>query len=218
MQGCDSIPEQNISDEKSLASLHLPYQNTSYDAVNPLLPQQSNSTDRPISISWTLSDEEKATYDRMFQAWDQFNTGFIQGSLAHQAFESSQLCMDDLNKIWGLVDVRGRGALNRAELYVTMGLIYRRMHGIPVPDQLPPELFQGLSAGISANVLIQSTFPELVGLNYFVEDFAAIQEGSLQAQETADGYSEAPETAPKKEPFYSLTNGQLAVTLVYFPY
>ncbi|KAF8874765.1 hypothetical protein CPB84DRAFT_559819 [Gymnopilus junonius] len=106
-----------------LATLHLPYQNTPYDAVNLLLPQQSNSSDYSILISWTLPDEEKAAYYCIFQAWDQFNMGLIQGSFPHQAFETSWLGVDDLNKIWGLVDVHNRGALNGAEFCAAISLI-----------------------------------------------------------------------------------------------
>ncbi|KAF9481352.1 hypothetical protein BDN70DRAFT_912316 [Pholiota conissans] len=119
----------------------------------PQLPQQQqnlvtsiqelNQTQRGTTqqqIPWALSKAEKKNYNNIFRSWDAQNTGFINGTTALEVFGASGLPKDDLARIWTLADMDDRGKLNLAEFHVAMGLIYRRLNGMPVPDQLPPEL------------------------------------------------------------------------------
>ncbi|KAF8959742.1 hypothetical protein BDZ97DRAFT_1836791 [Flammula alnicola] len=105
--------------------------------------QQHNQDQRGTTgqqISWALSKAEKKNYNNIFRSWDAQNTGFINGSTALEVFGASGLPKDDLARIWTLADIDDRGKLNIAEFHVAMGLIYRRLNGMPLPDQLPPEL------------------------------------------------------------------------------
>ena len=52
----------------------------------------------------------------------------------------SGLPKSDLEKIWTLSDPGNKGRLNMDEFAVAMHLIYRKLNGYPVPNQLPPEL------------------------------------------------------------------------------
>ncbi|EIN07872.1 hypothetical protein PUNSTDRAFT_103983 [Punctularia strigosozonata HHB-11173 SS5] len=91
-------------------------------------------------IPWALSKAEKKNYDQLFRAWDTSGTGFIDGKTALDVFGASGLSRNDLAKIWTLADVDNRGKLNIAEFHVAMGLIYRKLNGNDIPDELPPEL------------------------------------------------------------------------------
>ncbi|CAK5279140.1 unnamed protein product [Mycena citricolor] len=103
-------------------------------------------------ISWALGKAEKKSYDAIFRAWDAQNTGFISGQTALEVFGQSGLSKDDLARIWTLADIDDRGKLNIAEFHVAMGIIYRRLNGNDIPDQLPPELIPPSSHGIEDSV------------------------------------------------------------------
>ncbi|KAH8977407.1 hypothetical protein EDB86DRAFT_3237574 [Lactarius hatsudake] len=91
-------------------------------------------------VPWTLSKAEKKSYDQIFRAWDASNTGFIDGKTAIEVFGQSGLDKNDLARVWTLADVDNRGKLNIAEFHVAMGLIYRKLNGNEIPDELPAEL------------------------------------------------------------------------------
>ncbi|KAJ8699192.1 hypothetical protein PTI98_002336 [Pleurotus ostreatus] len=107
-------------------------------ALQPMPTQQYGAAAPPTS--WALTKAEKKEYDRIFRSWDASGSGFISGQVALEIFGQSGLSKDDLARIWGLADVDDRGKLNLQEFYVAMGLIHRRLNGIPIPEQLPPEL------------------------------------------------------------------------------
>ena len=92
------------------------------------------------TVPWAVTKDEKKIYDDMFKAWDGFGKGFIEGSQAIEIFGQSGLDKPDLERIWTLSDPHNKGRLNLDEFAVAMHLIYRRLNGYPVPNQLPPEL------------------------------------------------------------------------------
>ncbi|KIM28843.1 hypothetical protein M408DRAFT_8613 [Serendipita vermifera MAFF 305830] len=102
-------------------------------------------------IPWALSKQERKQYDQIFRAWDATGSGFLDGQKALEVFGASGLDKNDLVKIWSLADPDDRGKLNREEFHVAMGLIYRRLNGNDIPEQLPPELVPP-----SANSLAES--------------------------------------------------------------
>ncbi|KAG6334877.1 hypothetical protein ID866_4218 [Astraeus odoratus] len=103
-------------------------------------------------IPWALSKSEKKSYDNIFRAWDAQGTGFISGQTALEVFGQSGLDRNDLAKIWSLADGDNRGKLNLAEFHVAMGLIYRRLNGSEIPDELPPELVPPSSRDLDTSV------------------------------------------------------------------
>lgn len=92
------------------------------------------------TVPWAVTKDEKKIYDDMFKAWDGFGKGFISGNQALEIFGQSGLDKPDLERIWTLADPHNKGRLNLDEFAVAMHLIYRRLNGYPVPNQLPPEL------------------------------------------------------------------------------
>ncbi|KAF8801450.1 hypothetical protein BYT27DRAFT_7198246 [Phlegmacium glaucopus] len=103
-------------------------------------------------LSWVLTKAEKKKYNDIFRSWDAQNTKFIDGGNALSIFGASGLPKDDLARIWGLADINDRGKLNIAEFHVAMGLIYRRLNGMPIPEQLPPELVPPSSRDLDDSV------------------------------------------------------------------
>lgn len=92
------------------------------------------------TVPWAVTKDEKKIYDQLFKAWDGFNKGFIGGDVALEVMGQSGLPKSDLEKIWTLSDPGNKGRLDMDEFAVAMHLIYRKLNGYPVPNQLPPEL------------------------------------------------------------------------------
>ena len=92
------------------------------------------------TVPWAVTKDEKKIYDGLFKAWDGFNKGFIGGDVAIEVMGQSGLPKPDLEKIWTLSDPGNKGRLDMDEFAVAMHLIYRKLNGYPVPNQLPPEL------------------------------------------------------------------------------
>lgn len=91
-------------------------------------------------IPWAITKDEKTRYDQLFRAWDGLHKGFIGGDAAIEIFGQSGLEKPDLERIWTLADNGNKGRLNMDEFAVAMHLIYRKLNGYPIPNQLPPEL------------------------------------------------------------------------------
>lgn len=92
------------------------------------------------TVPWAVTKDEKKIYDGLFKAWDGLNKGFIGGDVAIEVMGQSGLPKTDLEKIWTLADPGNKGRLDMDEFAVAMHLIYRKLNGYPVPNQLPPEL------------------------------------------------------------------------------
>ncbi|WPH03787.1 actin cytoskeleton-regulatory complex protein pan1 [Acrodontium crateriforme] len=92
------------------------------------------------TVPWAVTKDEKKIYDDMFKAWDGFGKGYVTGNQAIEIFSQSGLEKPDLERIWTLSDPHNKGRLNLDEFAVAMHLIYRRLNGYPVPNQLPAEL------------------------------------------------------------------------------
>ncbi|KAI4136846.1 MAG: hypothetical protein L6R39_007587, partial [Caloplaca ligustica] len=92
------------------------------------------------TVPWAVTKDEKKIYDELFKSWDGLNKGFIGGDLAIEVMGHSGLPKADLERIWALADPGNKGRLDMDEFAVAMHLIYRKLNGYPVPNQLPPEL------------------------------------------------------------------------------
>jgi len=92
------------------------------------------------TVPWAVTKDEKKIYDGLFKAWDGFNKGFIGGDVAIELMGQSGLPKPDLERIWTLSDPGNKGRLDMDEFAVAMHLVYRKLNGYPVPNQLPPEL------------------------------------------------------------------------------
>lgn len=104
------------------------------------------------TVPWAVTKDEKKIYDGLFKAWDGFNKGFIGGDAALEVMGQSGLPKADLEKIWTLSDPGNKGRLDMDEFAVAMHLIYRKLNGYPVPNQLPPELVPPSSRNFSSSI------------------------------------------------------------------
>ncbi|WFD18417.1 hypothetical protein MCAP1_000619 [Malassezia caprae] len=112
--------------------------------------QQSNKAKG--GIPWTMSKEERKSYDNIFRAWDAKKTGWISGDVARELFGQSGLSREQLLQIWHLADAENRGKLNIAEFHIAMALIYRALNGNEIPQELPAELIPSSSRDLSESV------------------------------------------------------------------
>jgi hypothetical protein len=103
-------------------------------------------------IPWAITKDEKHRYDALFKAWDGLNKGFIGGDVAIEIFGQSGLEKPDLERVWTLADHGNKGRLNLDEFAVAMHLIYRKLNGYPLPNQLPAELVPPSTRGINESI------------------------------------------------------------------
>jgi actin cytoskeleton-regulatory complex protein PAN1 len=103
-------------------------------------------------IPWAITKEEKQRYDALFKAWDGLGKGYIGGSQAIEILGQSGLEKPDLERIWTLADNGNKGRLDLDEFAVAMHLIYRKLNGYPVPNQLPPELVPPSTRNFSQSI------------------------------------------------------------------
>ncbi|EME39148.1 hypothetical protein DOTSEDRAFT_38392 [Dothistroma septosporum NZE10] len=104
------------------------------------------------TVPWAVTKDEKKIYDDMFKAWDGFGKGYITGNQALEIFGQSGLEKAELERIWTLSDPHNKGRLNLDEFAVAMHLIYRRLNGYPVPNQLPAELIPPSTRNIDSSI------------------------------------------------------------------
>jgi hypothetical protein len=103
-------------------------------------------------IPWAITKDEKTRYDALFRAWDGLNKGYIAGAQAIEIFGQSGLDKPDLERIWTLADNGNKGRLDLDEFAVAMHLIYRKLNGYPIPNQLPPELVPPSTRNLSESL------------------------------------------------------------------
>ncbi|WFD25145.1 hypothetical protein MNAN1_000109 [Malassezia nana] len=118
--------------------------------LQTMATQQSSKS--KAAIPWTMSKEERKSYDNIFRAWDAKKTGWISGEVARELFGQSGLSREQLLQIWHLADSENRGKLNIAEFHIAMALIYRALNGNDIPQELPPELIPSSTRDLSDSV------------------------------------------------------------------
>jgi hypothetical protein len=103
-------------------------------------------------IPWAITKDEKTRYDALFRAWDGLNKGYIGGDQAIEIFGQSGLEKPDLERVWTLADHGNKGRLDLDEFAVAMHLIYRKLNGYPMPNQLPAELVPPSTRNLSESL------------------------------------------------------------------
>lgn len=103
-------------------------------------------------IPWAITKDEKKRYDNLFRAWDGLGKGYIGGAQAIEIFGQSGLEKPDLERVWTLADHGNKGRLDLDEFAVAMHLIYRKLNGYPLPNNLPPELVPPSARNINESI------------------------------------------------------------------
>lgn len=97
----------------------------------------------PPASSWSITPQEKASYDTLFATVDTQNLGYVGGEQAVNFFRESGLPDPVLSVIWDLANIRKGDTLNRDEFAVAMKLINSQRGKGPnfdLPTTLPAEL------------------------------------------------------------------------------
>lgn len=136
-------------------------------------------------VPWSITKDEKTSYDAIFRAWDGLHKGFIAGAQAIQIFEQSGLAKSDLERIWTLADNGNKGRLDLDEFAVAMHLIYRKLNGYPVPSTLPPELVPPSTRNFAG------ALGALKGMLHEESDFRKNSGAALLPQRTGVSYQKA---------------------------
>ncbi|PIA13498.1 hypothetical protein COEREDRAFT_104060 [Coemansia reversa NRRL 1564] len=89
---------------------------------------------------WAIGANERAQYEAIFRRWDPGHRGVLRGEQAREVFAQSGLPQHELARVWSLADINNQGELNLDEFSVAMHLIFRRLAGALIPDQLPADL------------------------------------------------------------------------------
>jgi epidermal growth factor receptor substrate 15 len=89
---------------------------------------------------WVIPPPEKAKFEALFKKNDTDHDGFITGEQARELFSRSGLSNQELGKIWVLSDINQDQKLDRAEFFIAMALINRRISGREIPVALPEAL------------------------------------------------------------------------------
>ncbi|KAJ2802896.1 hypothetical protein H4R20_003098, partial [Coemansia guatemalensis] len=89
---------------------------------------------------WAIGASERAQYEAIFRRWDPGHRGVLRGEQAREVFAQSGLPQHELARVWSLADINNQGELNLDEFSVAMHLIFRRLAGALIPDQLPADL------------------------------------------------------------------------------
>lgn len=148
--------------------------------------EQGNYTTQGLQgnavIPWAITKDEKHRYDALFKAWDGLNKGYIGGDVAIEIFGQSGLDKPDLERIWTLADNGNKGRLNLDEFAVAMHLIYRKLNGYPLPNQLPAELVPPSTRGINESI------GHLKNLLHQESDFRKNSGAALLPQKTGVSY------------------------------
>lgn len=133
-------------------------------------------------IPWAITKEEKTRYDSLFRAWDGFGKGYIGGDQAIEIMGQSGLEKPDLERVWTLSDNGNKGRLDLDEFAVAMHLIYRKLNGYPLPNNLPPELVPPSTRNFSQSI---GTLKSMLNQE---SDFRKNSGASLLPQKTGVSY------------------------------
>jgi hypothetical protein len=93
-----------------------------------------------IEDPWTINTVQREYYTKQFQNLQTDTTKVINGHIAKEFFERSNLPTSELSQIWNLSDVNHDGALSLAEFCTAMHLVVLRLNGFQLPDDLPSQL------------------------------------------------------------------------------
>ncbi|CAF1330508.1 unnamed protein product [Rotaria sp. Silwood1] len=93
-----------------------------------------------IEDPWTINTVQREYYTKQFQNLQKDITKVINGHIAKEFFERSNLPTSELSQIWNLSDVDHDGALSLGEFCTAMHLVVLRLNGFQLPDELPQQL------------------------------------------------------------------------------
>lgn len=125
-------PVQPLISTAPLATIQ-PTINASVAPIKPTQPVQP-------TLSWVVTNDEKAKSDALFIKSDIDRDGFVSGHEIKDVFLQSGVPQPILAHIWSLCDIKQTGKLNNEQFALAMWLVARKLKGIDPPPQLTPEM------------------------------------------------------------------------------
>ena len=101
---------------------------------------------------WAITSQEKAKYAEIFNAWDTNKDTTLAKSLCVQLLATSGLPSNIVSHIFNLADIERKNRLSLDEFCVAMHLVYKKLAGVDLPMQLPPELVPPAKRVLDASV------------------------------------------------------------------
>jgi len=108
--------------------------------MKTLAPPKTQLETNPFPVNqWAITDGMKSGYDELFVSLKPQN-GCLTGVVARKPLMECGVAVDDLRKIWELVDFEKDGTLDAEEFALAMFLCQRVKSGEPVPVALDETL------------------------------------------------------------------------------
>jgi len=114
---------------------------------------------------WTISNEAKNNYAKLWDSLEKNPQGFLEGKSAAAFFAKSGHSREVLRTIWQLSDVNSDGKMDRTEFFIGMHLTMMVKKGGTLPSSLPNELLRSAegSSGNRSNNSVSAPPPAAMG-------------------------------------------------------
>lgn len=139
-QATGYLPPSNFNPTAPLVAQKTGFGNNEIYAQNKFTQNLSTQMNQQEEETDSISSEEKSLFYKIFETYDNKNTGLIDSPTAVEIFRKSGLNRSDLEHIWNLCDTNNSGQLNKQEFALGMHLVYRKLNNQPIPNRLPPSL------------------------------------------------------------------------------
>ncbi|CAF3337186.1 unnamed protein product [Rotaria socialis] len=116
------------------------HQSSSDNESSSSISDDDESEQDYIEDPWTINAVQREYYTKQFKNLQTDTNKVINGHIAKEFFERSNLPTSELSQIWNLSDVNHDGALSLGEFCTAMHLVVLRLNGFQLPDELPQQL------------------------------------------------------------------------------
>mmetsp|Transcript_18381 Transcript_18381/g.31419 ORF Transcript_18381/g.31419 Transcript_18381/m.31419 type:complete len:267 (+) Transcript_18381:837-1637(+) len=111
--------------------------------------QQSNQGGGADPALFVVSEQEFQSYLRILSKFDSGGQGNVSYQDMQKIIVQTKLPQDLCAKIWGLSNPTGVLHFNKGMFMVSMKLLSLAKLGNPIPNQLPPQIFQSIQSLLS---------------------------------------------------------------------
>ena len=87
-----------------------------------------------------VTPEEKKLFNKIFDNYDTEKKGLLSSDICAEIFRKSGLNREDLEKVWDLIARPNQTHLDRETFQMGMWLVYKRLNGAEIPNELPDSL------------------------------------------------------------------------------
>ena len=139
-QATGYLPPSNFNPTVPLVAQKTGFGNNEIYAQSNFTRNLTSQMNQQQEDNDTISNEEKSLFYKIFETYDNNNTGLIDSPTAVEIFRKSGLNRSDLEHIWNLCDTNNSGQLNKQEFALGMHLVYRKLNNQQIPNRLPASL------------------------------------------------------------------------------